>query len=189
MPLKHSKLSPSKPDPNRISTRPRNADSHPGLAHTRSSNRRPESIIQAEKAEKAAKRAKKDQQRVKQVETAEAIAEYEQDMVINDAIEDTQFPRHRGMSYSDLPYMYCPEFLFNPITDRLVKQPNAASAGAARQGASGRKRKKVDSKQSLEVVDNRPEVDSGVEEQPKSKRIRVGIVPADTPHHSGKAYN
>jgi hypothetical protein len=186
MPLKHSKISPSKPDPNRISTRPRNADSHPGLAHTRSSTRRPESIIQAEKAEKAAKRAKKDQQRVKQVETAEAIAEYEQDMVINDAIEDTQFPRHRGMSYSDLPYMYRPEFLFNSIADRLVKQPNAASAG---QGASGRKRKKDDSKQSLGVVDNGPEVDSGVEEQPKSKRTRVGIVPADTPHHSGKAYN
>ena len=98
-----SKKSPSKPDPNRMSTRPKNADSHPGRVHTECSTRRPESIIQAEKAEKAAKRAKKEQQHVKQNETAEAIAEYEQNMVINDAIEDTQFPRHRhkaGMSYS-----------------------------------------------------------------------------------------
>lgn len=59
-------------------------------------------MIQAEKAEKAAKRAKKERERIKQNETAEAIAEYEQDMVVNDTIEDTQFPRHKdkaGTSY------------------------------------------------------------------------------------------
>ena len=97
-----SKRSKKSPDPNRISTRPKNAATHPGqVVHTECSTRRPDSIIQAEKAEKAAKRAKKEQQSIKEVESAEAIAEYEHDMVTNDAIEDTQFPHHRnkGMSY------------------------------------------------------------------------------------------
>jgi hypothetical protein len=103
MPPKHNKKSPNKPDPNRIATRPKNAVTHPGqIVHTQCTTRRPESVIQAEKAEKAAKRAKKEQQSIKQNEAADAIAEYEQDMVINDAIEDAQFPRYRdkaGMSY------------------------------------------------------------------------------------------
>lgn len=105
MPPKHRKKSP---DPNRIPTRPKNAVTHPGqVVHTQCSTRRPDSIIQAEKAEKAAKRVKKEQQSIKQDESAEAIAEYEQDMLTNDAIEDTQFPRHRdkGMSYL-LVYMH-----------------------------------------------------------------------------------
>jgi hypothetical protein len=99
MPPKRSKKSP---DPNRISTRPKNAVTHPGqVVHTQCSTRRPDPIIQAEKAEKAGKRAKQEQQSIKQDESAEAIAEYENDMVTSDAIEDTQFPRHRdkGMSY------------------------------------------------------------------------------------------
>ena len=99
MPPKRSTKLPSKPDPNRVSTHPKNAVTHPGqVVHTQCSTRRPELIIQAEKAEKAAKRVKKEQQSSKLDETAEAIVEYEQDMVINDAIEDTLFPRHRGMS-------------------------------------------------------------------------------------------
>ena len=100
MPPKRVKKSPSKPDPNRLSTRAKNAVTHPGLFQV--STRRSETIIQAEKAEKAAKRTKKEQQSVEQDKMAEAIAEYEHDMVINDAIEDTQFPRHRdktSMSY------------------------------------------------------------------------------------------
>jgi hypothetical protein len=52
-------------------------------------------MIQAEKAEKAAKRAKKEELSIKQHETAEAIAEYEHSMVVNDTIENSQFPRHR----------------------------------------------------------------------------------------------
>ena len=47
----------------------------------------------------------------------------------------------------------------------------------------------MNSMQSFEVVDNGPDVDSGVEEQSKSKRTRVGIVTADAARHSGKAYN
>jgi hypothetical protein len=123
MPPKRSKKSPPKPDPNRIPTRPKNAVTHPGqVVHTECSTRRSESIIQAEKAEKAAKRAKKEQQRrIKQDETAEAIAEYEQDMAINDTIEDAQFPRHRdkaGMSYCIwLLVLVCPKSLFNSPTD------------------------------------------------------------------------
>jgi hypothetical protein len=109
---KRSKNSSSKPDPNRISTRPKNAATHPGqIVQTLCSTRRPESIIQAEKAEKAAKRAKKEQQSIKQNEAAEAIAEYEQDMVINDTIEDAQFPRHQdkaGMSYCICRLLLCP---------------------------------------------------------------------------------
>lgn len=108
MPPKRSKKSPGKPDPNRISTRPKNAATHPGqVVQTQCSTRRPESIVQAEKAEKAAKRAKKEQQRIEQDEAADAIAEYEQDMVINDAIEDTQFPRHRDNTSRS----YCMELL------------------------------------------------------------------------------
>jgi hypothetical protein len=110
MPLKRNKKSPTKPDPNRISTRPRNAVTHPGqVVHSQCSTRRPESVIQAEKAEKAAKRAKKEQQKVKQGEAAEAIAEYEEDMVINDAIEDNQFPRHRDEAR--MSYCICTELL------------------------------------------------------------------------------
>ena len=103
MPPKRIKKPPVQPDPNRIPTRPKNAATHPGEVHTQCSNRRPESVIQAEKAEKAAKRARKEQKIIKQDEAAEAIAEYEQDMVINDTAEDAQFPRHRdkaGMSWS-----------------------------------------------------------------------------------------
>lgn len=102
MPPKHSKTSPRKPDPKRIATRSKNAATHPGqVVHDECSVRRPDSIVQAEKAEKAAKRAKKEQQRVEQQEAAVAIAEYEQEMVINDVAEDARFPRQRataGMS-------------------------------------------------------------------------------------------
>ena len=95
MPPKRSKKSPSKPDPNCISTRPKNAITHLGqVVRTECSTRRPESIIQAEKAEKAAKCAKKEWQHIKQDEIAGAIVEYEQDMVINYTIDDTQFPHH-----------------------------------------------------------------------------------------------
>jgi hypothetical protein len=193
MPPKRNKKSPSKPDPNRISTRPKNAVTHPGqVVRTECSTRRPESIIQAEKAEKAAKLAKKEQQRIKRIETAEAIAEYEQDMAINDTIEDAQFPRHRdkaGMSYCIWLLLLCLKFIFNSQTDRgngPMKQLNAAH-----RRTSGTKRKIEDSKQSFEIVDNLkgPEVGSGVEEQPKSKRTRVGIVPANAACHSGKAYD
>ena len=192
MPPKRSAKPPSKPDPNRVATRPKNAVTHPGqVVHTQCSTRRPESIIQAEKAEKAAKPAKKEQQSSKLDETAEAIAEYEQDMVVNDAIEEALFPRHRdkaGMSYSLTVYAqsyYYALIIFNSPTDQgngPTKQPNAG------QSTSGTKRK-IDSKQSFEVIDNGPEVDSSVEEQSKSKRRRVGIVTADAARHSGKAYN
>jgi hypothetical protein len=67
-----------------------------------------------------------------------------------------------------------------------MKRPNAGHRSTS--GRTGTKRKIEDSKQSFEVVDNGPEVDSGVEEQPKSKRTRV-IVPANAARHSGKAYN
>lgn len=101
MPPKRSKKSPTQPDPNRISTRPKNSVTHPGrVVHSQCSNRRPDSIIQEEKAEKEAKRAKKQQKVLEQDDTATAIAEYERGMVVNDAIEDTQFPRHRGMSHT-----------------------------------------------------------------------------------------
>ena len=103
MPPKRSKNSPSVQDPNRLSTRPRNAVTHPGnIVQSQCSTRRPESVIQAEKAEKAAKRAKKEQQKIKKGEAAKAIAEYEQDMDINDTVEDAKFPRHRdkaGITY------------------------------------------------------------------------------------------
>ena len=108
---KHSKNSSSKPNPNCISTHPKNAATHPGqIIQTLCSTRCPESIIQAKKAEKAAKCAKKEQS-IKQNEAAEAIAKYEQDMAINDAIEDAQFPRHQdkaGMSYRTCRLLLCP---------------------------------------------------------------------------------
>jgi hypothetical protein len=65
-----------------------------------------------------------------------------------------------------------------------MKLPNAGH-----RSTSGTKRKIEDSKQSFKIVDNGAEVDSGVEEQPKSKRTRVGIVSADATCHSGKVYN
>jgi hypothetical protein len=96
MPPKRIKKSPSKSDPSRIFTRPKNAAMHPcQVVYTECSNRRPESVIQAEKAQKAAKRAQKEQRHTQQDELAGAIAEYEQDMAVEDAVEDTQFPRHR----------------------------------------------------------------------------------------------
>ena len=111
MPPKHKKKSPTKPDPNCIATRPKNAVTHPGqIVHTQCSTQRLESIIQAKKAEKVAKHAKKEQQIIKQDEAASAIAEYEPDMVINDAIEEAQFPCYRdkiGMSYYICTDYYC----------------------------------------------------------------------------------
>lgn len=103
MPPKRSKKTANQPDPNRLTTRPKNAATHPGqVVHDECSNKRPESVILAEKAEKAARRARKEQQSINQDKTANEIAEYEHDMVISDAFEDTGFPRHRneaGMSY------------------------------------------------------------------------------------------
>ena len=65
MPPKRSKNSPSVQDPNCLSTCPRNAVTHPGnIVQSQCSTRRPESVIQTEKAEKAAKRAKKEQQKI-----------------------------------------------------------------------------------------------------------------------------
>ena len=79
-----------------MSTHPKNVVTHPGqVVQTQCSTRRPESIIQAEKAEKAAKCAKKEQQSIKRNEMAEDIVEYEHDMVINDDIESIRFPRHQ----------------------------------------------------------------------------------------------
>ena len=67
-------------------------------------------------------------------------------------------------------------------------QGNRKHPNAGHRSASGTKRKIEDSKQSFEIVDNGPGVDSGVEEQlPKSKKTRVGIVPAAC--HSGKVCN
>ena len=65
-----------------------------------------------------------------------------------------------------------------------MKWPNAGH-----QSTSGTKRKVEDSQQSFKIVENGPEMDSGVEEQPKSKRTRVRIVSADATCHSGKVYN
>lgn len=64
-----------------------------------------------------------------------------------------------------------------------MKQPNAGH-----RTTSGTKRK-IDSEDSRQSFDNGPEVDSRVTEQLKSKRTKVGIVPADAARHSGKAYN
>ena len=66
MPPKQKKKSLVKPNPDRMSTCPKNAITHPGqVVQIQCSTRHPESIIQAEKAEKAAKRAKKEQQSIK----------------------------------------------------------------------------------------------------------------------------
>jgi hypothetical protein len=180
MPPKRSKKSPTKPDPNRISTRPKNADAHPGQVVHSQSTRRPVSEIQAEKDAKAARRSKKELELIKQDETAEAIAEYEQEMVINHEVEDAQFPRHlgkAGMSYFLLYllisyYYYAHLFIDRGNPSGPMKRPNAG------QSTSGTKIKIKDtSNQSFEIVDNGPEEDSSVEEQPKSKRTR--IVPDD----------
>jgi hypothetical protein len=55
---------------------------------------------------------------------------------------------------------------------------------------SGTKRK-IEDRKTFENVDNGPEVDSGVEEQQKSKRTRVRTDPAqaDAARHIGKTYN
>ena len=45
---------------------------------------------------------RKNSKKIKKGEAAKAIAEYEQDMDINDTVEDDKFPRHRdkaGISY------------------------------------------------------------------------------------------
>ena len=57
---------------------------------------------------------------------------------------------------------YYAEFLFYSPTD----QGNRKHPNAGHQSTSGTKRKIEDSKQSFEIVDNGPGVDSGVEEQP-----------------------
>ena len=96
MPPKQKKKSPVKPNPDHMSTHPKNAVTHPGqVVQTQCSTKCPESIIQAEKAEKTAKHAKKEQQSIKRNETAEDIVEYEHNMVINDDIESIRFPCHR----------------------------------------------------------------------------------------------
>ena len=61
---------------------------------------------------------------------------------------------------------------------------------AGHRSTSGTKRK-IEDRKTFENVDNGPEVDSGVEEQQKSKRTRVRTDPAqaDAARHIGKTYN
>jgi hypothetical protein len=62
---------------------------------------------------------------------------------------------------------------------------------AGHRSTSGRKRK-IEDRKTFENVDNGPEVDSGVEEQQKSKRTRVHTDPAQADaarHIAGKTYN
>jgi hypothetical protein len=66
-----------------------------------------------------------------------------------------------------------------------MKRPTQA---AGHRSTSGTKRK-IEDRKTFEIADNGPEVDSGVEEQRKSKRTRVRTVPADATRHSGKTYN
>ena len=61
-----------------------------------------------------------------------------------------------------------------------MKRPNTEH-----RSTSGTKRKKEDSNQSFEIINNGPETDSGVEEQPKLKKTKV--LPADAGGH-GRAY-
>jgi hypothetical protein len=80
-------------------------------------------------------------------------------------------------------------YIPNSLTDQgngPTKRPNAGH-----QSTSGTKRKIEDRKQSIEIVDNGREVDSGVEEQlePKSKKKRVGVVSVNATRHNSKAYN
>ena len=84
----------------------------------------------------------------------------------------------------------CPKFFFNSSTDQPTKRLVIWRPTAGHQSTSGTKRK-IEDRRTFENVDDGPEVDSGVEEQQKSKKTRVRTDPAqaDAALHIGKTYN
>lgn len=68
-----------------------------------------------------------------------------------------------------------------------MERPTGTAGHRRSTDTSGTKRK-IDDKKTFEID---PEMDSSVEEQPKSKRTRVRTVPGDSQaaRHSGKTYN
>jgi hypothetical protein len=94
-PRKPRANSPVEPDPNRIQTRPKNATTHPGRIINETVVRRSAEEISAEKNAKEERRQVRKKKEVDLKAAAVDIAEYENEMAVDDAGEVARFPRSK----------------------------------------------------------------------------------------------
>lgn len=89
----------TEPDPNRMPTRQKNADIHPG-AKAKDALRvhRPQEEIQQEKDIQVAKKLEKKQREEEENNFADEIADFEDKAVSAAAHADAQFPTHRNLN-------------------------------------------------------------------------------------------
>jgi hypothetical protein len=94
-PRKPNANNPVEPDPNRIQTRTKNATTHPGKIITETVVRRSAEEIKAEKDAKEERRRLRKQKEADLEAAAVDIAEYENNMAVDDAGEVARFPRSK----------------------------------------------------------------------------------------------
>jgi len=83
------------PDPNRRQTRPTNANAHPGkVLEVLAVRRKPEDIASEKKAKNKRRNAREEKRTNEQVAIMD-IADFENEMAVEDKEQRAQFPRHQ----------------------------------------------------------------------------------------------
>jgi len=87
------------PDPNRRQTRPANANAHPGriALEALAVRRKPEEIESEKQAKKEQRKAREEKKAKKQTAVMD-IAEFENEMAMEDIEQKAKFPRRQGES-------------------------------------------------------------------------------------------
>lgn len=84
------------PDPNRRQTRPTNATAHPGKAAMEVlAVRRKRKDIDAEKKARDGRRQARERKKVNERAAVMDIADFENQMALDDINDETRFPRHK----------------------------------------------------------------------------------------------
>lgn len=83
------------PDPNRRQTRATNATAHPGLIVMEAQRRQKKEDIEGEKKTRNELRKAREEKRASKRAVVMDIAEFENQMALDDRSEETTFPRHQ----------------------------------------------------------------------------------------------
>jgi len=84
------------PDPDRRQTRPGNANAHPGKIVMEASVRRKQEVIDEEKEERSKRRESREKISANKKTAVIDIADFENEMALNDMEMEAQFPRRQS---------------------------------------------------------------------------------------------
>ena len=92
------------PDTNRRQTRATNANAHPGrVVMEVLGGRRKQEDIERDKEGKKERRDARERKKMEKLGAIEAIAEYENEMAVDDKVQGTRFPQHQSEGKSLAP--------------------------------------------------------------------------------------